>query len=63
MKHQGCLFNIPPLTSRLRVGNTLVDDIARTADPNWPKACSVPYDICSATDAKRKEEEWGHLLL
>ena len=56
-QHQGCLSNIP-LTSRLRGGDT-----ARTADPNWPKGQSRPYDICSAVKAKRKEEGRGHLLL
>ena len=33
-QHQGCLSNIPPLTSSLGVGKILGGDIARTADPN-----------------------------
>ena len=61
-QHQGCLANIAPLTSRLGVGKILGGDIARTADPNWPKGYSIPYDICSEIKAKRKEEEIGHLL-
>ena len=59
-QQQGCLSNIPPHSpSRLGVGKILGGDTARTADPNWPKGPSIPYDVCSAMKAKRKEEGWG----
>lgn len=47
-----------PLTSGLRVGKILGQDIARTADPNYPKGYSTPYDICTATKAKNKKMKW-----
>jgi len=49
----------PPSPSRLGVGRILGGDMVRTADPNCPKGYSIPYGICSAMKAKRKEE-WGH---
>ena len=58
-QHQGCLSNIPPLTSRLGVGKILGGDTARTADPNWPKGYSMPYDVCSAIKARRRRNKGG----
>ena len=34
-----------PPASRLGVHKWLGGDTGRTADPNWPKGCPVPYDI------------------
>ena len=62
-QHQGCLSNATLSPSRLGVGNILGGDIARTADPNWPKGYSIPYDVCSAIKAKRRVEGRGGQLL
>lgn len=39
------------------MGKILKEDLARTADPNQTKGCSVPYEMCSTKEAKGKEEE------
>lgn len=48
-----------PSSSRMEVGKILRGDTARTANSNWPKGNSVPYEVCSAIKVQRKEEEKG----
>jgi len=47
----------------LGVRKILGGDIARRADPNQLQGYSIPYYICSAIKAKRKEQMGGYLLL
>lgn len=46
----------------LGVSKVLEGDMARTADPSWPKRYSMMYPICSDIKPKRKEEE-GNMWL
>jgi len=41
------------------MGNILGGHIARMVDPNSPKGYSIPYNVCLATEAKRKEKDGG----
>lgn len=41
---------------RLEVHKKLGVDTARTADPDWPKRCSIPYNIKVSDKSWSKEE-------
>ena len=51
-----CLSHHPP-ASRLRVHKKLGGDTARTAEPNWPKGYSTPYDVMLSIYSWQKKKE------
>ena len=44
---------------RLGVHKKLGGDTARTADPNWPKACPAPYHVVLSIKSWGKKKEGG----
>jgi len=64
--HEGFAFSFlllcPPLPlGRLRVCKRLKGNTARTADPNWPKAYSLLYNVMLSNkkwDRGRRKGEW-----
>jgi len=63
---QGFLFVLlpppPPALSGLGLGKRLGGDIARTADPNWPKGYSVQYHVALSIKTGLPEEEGEGVL-
>lgn len=53
---------VPIFPPHQQVGETK-QKISRTADLNLSKGYSIPYDICSALKARRKEGQEGHELV
>jgi len=60
-KHFPASHTIPPV-SRLGVHKKLAEDTAGSADPNWPKGYSIPYDIMLSIQSQWKKKgrclEW-----
>jgi len=46
----------------LGLGKTLGGDTARAADSDGPKRYSIPYEVCSAVKARRKEREGTFII-
>lgn len=58
-----CLYSIKafsppqlPTVSMLVEDKRLGGDIAKSADPNWPKGYSIPYDVVLSNNSS---EKWG----